>query len=795
MKVSLNWLSRYVDLKDIKAQDLANTLTLAGLEVESVESIAHGTNLVIGEVLECEKHPESDHLSKTLVNVGDEVVSIVCGAPNVRKGQKVIVAKVGAVLPQITIKKASLKGVESNGMICSLLELGVDAKTLTDDQKSGIEVLDDSVVVGSEALSTLGLDDVIIDVKQTPNRNDCNALWSVAYEVSALLNRKINLPWKKDAHLVGTSSNLVIGSETLMCPLFLGKHIGSVKVGPSIDWMKRELEAVGMKSINNVVDISNYVMIETGQPLHFYDSSKLSKFEIIVKDHQVGTLKTLDDSDLIIDENDIVITSNGKPIGLAGIMGGDDSKIDESTHSIIIEAAQFNPTRIRHTSRRVNLLTEASLRFQKGIDPNAAFKAMDRAVQLLVEYADAKLIEETKIHGSINTELKVVKVSHTHIEELLGSKVSLDKCIDLFKRLRFNPTIDGEWISCTVPSYRLDIEVAEDLIEEVGRIIGYADLKGSLPVMPSTQGGYNPRQLARQKIRQLATGFGMNEVITYTLVHEDKCADGVYPLDNPARLMSPLSEERRYVRNNLLTSLLDTANYNQSHKMKDFQIFEISNLNTMKINQERLAFVLSGNHEVSIWQKQNTAYDFYSAKGIVERILFELGFASNRIKFETNEGSEFFHPLRSSIITVDKKIVGVIGEIHPKTAKKYDVSTVVMGEIILETLFELKTSKIKYTSINKMPAVIRDIALVCDESVLASDIEKVIKAVSKDIIQSVTIFDVYQGDKVEKGKKSIALKVVYQANDHTLSEDEITSLYQKTIEACKKGLNADLRIA
>lgn len=795
MKVSLKWLSRYVDLKDIKAQDLADTLTLAGLEVESVEPVAYGTNLVIGEVIECEKHPESDHLSKTLVNIGDEVVSIVCGAPNVRKGQKVIVAKVGAVLPQITIKNTTIKGVESNGMICSLLELGVDAKSLTEDQKAGIEVLDPSTVVGLEALSTLGLDDVIIDIKQTPNRNDCNALWSVAYEVSALLKREISIPWKKDYHLNGTTSSLNIGSETTMCPLFLGKHIGSVKVGPSPDWMKRDLEAVGMKSINNVVDISNYVMIETGQPLHFYDASKLAKLEIIVKDHQVGSLKTLDDSDLMLEENDIVITSNNKVIGLAGIMGGDDSKIDESTNSIVIEAAQFNPTRIRHTSRRVNLLTEASLRFQKGIDPMAAYKAMDRAVELLVEYADAKLVEETKVHGSLNSELKVVKVAHSHIETLLGTRVSLETCVDIFTRLYFNPKIDGEWISCTIPSYRLDIEVAEDLIEEVGRIIGYTDLVGTLPIMPSTQGGYNPRQLVRQKIRQLAVGFGMNEVITYTLVHEDKCTEGVYPLENPARLMSPLSEERRYVRNNLLTSLLDTASYNQAHKIRDFQIFEISNLNTMKETQERLAFVLSGNHEVSIWQKQNSVYDFYSAKGIIERILLELGFTSNRIKFESNEGSDFFHPLRSALVTIDKKAVGVIGEIHPKTAKKYDVSTVVMGEILLETLLTLKTSKIKYNVINKLPAVVRDIALVCDESVLASDIEKIIKSVAKDIIQSVTIFDIYQGDKVEKGKKSIALKVVYQAPDHTLSDDEITSLYQKTIEACKKGLNADLRIA
>ena len=795
MKVSLKWLSRYVDLSGISAEKLADTLTLAGLEVESVEPVAQGSNLVIGEVLECEKHPESDHLSKTLVNTGDEVVSIVCGAPNVRKGQKVIVAKAGAVLPQITIKKTSIKGIESNGMICSLLELGVDAKSLTDAQKSGIEVLDSSLEVGKEALSTLGLDDVIVDIKQTPNRNDFNALWSIAYEVSALLKRDVNIPWKKDYHNQGSTSNLVIGSETQNCPLFLGKRIGSLKVGPSPEWLKRDLESVGMKSINNVVDISNYVMVETGQPLHFYDASKLVKMEIIVKDHQSGIIKTLDESELELEQDDIVITSNNKAIGLAGIMGGDDSKIDENTSSIIIEAAQFDPTRIRHTSRRVNLLTDASLRFQKGIDPIATYKAMDRAVELLVQYADAQLLEETHVHGFVNPELKRVSVTHNHIESLLGTRVTLNECVDIFNRLYFNPSVEGNTITCTIPSYRLDIDVAEDLIEEIGRIIGYADLAGTLPVMPSTQGGYNPRQQTRQKLRQLSVGFGMNEVITYTLVHEDKCKEGVYPLENPARLMSPLSEERRFVRNNILTSLLDTVSYNQAHKMKDFQIFEVSNLNTMNETQERYAFVLSGNHEVSIWQKQNTAYDFYSAKGIVERILFELGFTSNRIKFESNETSNFFHPLRSAVVTIDKKVVGIIGEIHPKVAKRYDVSTVIMGEIIIEKLLELKTSKIKYTPINKLPSVVRDIALVCDESTLASEIEKVIRSVSKVMIQSVTIFDVYQGDKVEKGKKSIALKVVYQALDHTLSEDEITSLYQKTIEACKKGLNADLRIA
>lgn len=793
MKVSYNWLNKYVDLKGVTAQILADTLTLAGLEVESINPIASGTNCVIGQVLSCVDHPESDHLHLTKVDIGSEILEIVCGAPNVAKDQKVIVAQVGAVLPELTIKASTIKGQASQGMICSLLELGVDEKHLNEAQKSGIEVLSQDAPIGLEALSYLGLDDVILDMKPTPNRSDFNALWSVAYEVGALLNRPVHLPWKKDLHQQGKPSSLKVGSTTEKCPLFVGKMIGSVKVGPSPKWMQDALNAVGIKSINNVVDISNYVMVETGQPLHFYDAHKLVHKDIIVKDHQTGALETLDGSKFELNDLDLVITSNNQAIGLAGIMGGEDSKIDELTHSIIIEAAQFNPTSIRHTSRRVNLMTEASLRFQKGLDPQSALKAVDRSVELLCDLAQATDLEATQIYGQANAQEKHVSVRPEHISALIGQTIALDTIVDIYTRLQFKPVLKHDQIDCTIPSYRLDIDVAEDLIEEVGRIVGYAQLPGTLPMMPTTVGGYNPRQLQRQQIRQLCVGFGLHEVITYTLVHEDKTKMGVNPLENPASLISPISEERKAIRNNLLPSVLEAVAYNQAHKMKDFGVFEISNLNTKVQQEERLVIVLSGSQQRSLWQKQSLPFDFYALKGLIEVILEERGFSGHRVRFEANPNHPLFHPLKSATVKIDKEVIGICGEIHPKAAQTFNVSSVYMTELNLEPCLTLKAAKIKFSPIIKYPSVVRDLAFVVDESILASDIEKLIRSVGKSQVMDVTIFDVYQGDKIEIGKKSMALKVVYQAQDHTLTDEEIQSLHQKTVEACRDQLNAQLR--
>lgn len=793
MKVSVKWLSEYVDLKDVSAQTLADTLTNAGIEVEGLESIASGTDLIIGEVISCINHPESDHLKVTQVNIGKHVLNIVCGAPNVATGQKVIVAQVGSVLPEITIKATTIKNQVSEGMICSLLEIGMDKKNLSEAQISGIEVLDASAIVGEEALSYLGLDDVILDVKPTPNRADITAMWPLAYEVGALFNREVYLPWVKDLHKKGSKSILHVDSKTDKCPIICGKRFGSIKVETSPKWMKDTLHALGMKSINNVVDISNIVMLETGQPLHFYDANKLSKPEIIVADHVKQSFETLDGTVIKPVANDLIIMCNDKPIGLAGIMGGEDSKIDESTTSIIIEAAQFNPASIRHSARRVNLMTEASLRFQKGLDPQAALKAMDRCVDLLEKYAEASEIEETQIVGNLEFLPKKVSISHQHIENLMGQPLESALVMDIYKRLRFDPQLKDNIYTCTIPSYRLDIFVAEDLIEEVGRFVGYEQLPNSLPVLPATKGGYTPRQKIRNQIHTLCIGFGLHEVITYTLVHENKTKFGVNPLADPAKLISPISEERHVVRNNVLPSVLEVVAYNQAHKLKDFGVYELTNLNTLNESQERLAIVLSGTHVQSLWQKRAQDNDFYAIKGMVESLLCELGFGAQRVSFEALEDHLMFHPKRCVKVMVDRKELGLMGEIHPSYAKDIDVSKVVMCELNIEALYSLKQSKIRFTPIIKYPLVTRDLAFVVEKRISALEIEKAIRAVSKQFIHAIDIFDVYEGEHIGEGLKSIALKVVYQAKDHTFSDEEISELYQKTIQSVQDKLNAKLR--
>lgn len=794
MKVSMKWLGRYVDLSNIEASDLAAKLTLAGLEVERIETLAQGTHLTIGKVLSCIQHPQSDHLHVCEVDLGHATSQIVCGAPNVAAGQKVIVAQIGAVLPEITIKKAMVRGIESNGMICALYELGVNAKYLSDEQKSGIEVLGEDAIIGNDPLAYLGLDDVVLDVKQTPNRSDFNAMWSVAQEVGALLNRKVNLPDTRQAALHGKPTMLKIGSTTIGCPTFYGKIIGRLTVKESPKWLKESLHAIGIKSINNVVDISNYVMCETGQPLHFYDLAKIPLREITVKDGLTSEVRTLDDSSIPLLKDDLVITSGDLPIGLAGIMGGDDSKIDEHTQGIIIEAALFSPVRIRNTSRRVNLMTEASLRFQKGLESQMPDKAMHRAVELLIQLADAQELEETVEYGKPDFTLKHVSVKHSHIEALLGIKVTQMKCVEILQRLHLNPWVKGDLIICTIPSYRLDLTIAEDLIEEVGRMVGYDTTEGTLPIMETVSGELDVRQKQRRKIKGLCSGFGMNEAITYTLVAKNKIDAAVYPLGKAYEILSPLSDERRFVRVGILPSLLETASYNTAHKTKDFMLYEISTLSVKDHCEERLAFVLSGNITHSLWQNHSVAIDFYTGKGILEAISNELGFDGTRLRFvRPNEDMQTFHPYRSAEVFLGKQRLGIVGEIHPKLAKELGVSALIIAEVNLELFLSQKASKIKFNPLNKFPIVQRDLALVMEENIEAGMIESVVKKAGKTLVKEIKFFDIYTGTHVEAGKKSVALSVSYQAEDHTLEESEIAQLHGRIIDALEKELAAKLR--
>lgn len=787
MKVSKKWLNDYVSLADISSLELAERLTIAGLEVEGIESLACRSDLVIGEVLTCERHPDSDHLSVTTVHLGDKVEQIVCGAPNVAQGQKVIVARVGAVLPQLTIKKAVVRGIESCGMICSLNELGVDEKFLRPDSGAGIEVLGDDAAVGEDPLVYLGLDDEILDVKQTPNRADFNALWNVAKEVGAIFSRPVTWPDCECAASVGKDTRLVVGSETAGCSLFLGKVINKLVVRESPRWLKERLMAGGVKPINNVVDISNFVMMETGQPLHFYDLAKMSVQEITVMDHRAGKLVALDEKEYELLDSDLVITSAGKVIGIAGVMGGDDSKIDESTQGIIIEAASFSQVSIRNTSRRLDLITEAASRFTKGIEPLAPYKALDRAVQLLIELADADDIEATVQFGDVNHVDKEVKVTLSHVNALLGTSLSMDEVVDALARLHLRPVVNGDEITTTIPSFRTDLLIAQDLIEEVIRMVGYQKVEATLPLMPQTIGLLNDQQIKRRSIQKILTSLGLQEVVTYTLVKES-LLDGVLPMADPIALASPLSEDRKYVRNNLSMSVLDTVAYNQAHKNEDFNVFELSSVYGKAGSQWRMSIALTGELLGNPWSKQGIKSDFYALKGLLESVFAQLGYEGSRLRLIRNElDHKNFHPYRSAVYMLGKEVLAVFGDVHPNLAKIKGVKNVVLAEVMLDVLLNQPAAKIKFVAANKYPKVVRDVALVADVRLEVEGLVAAINRAGKPLVQSVEVFDIFTSDELGLQKKSVALTIMYQAKDHTLTEEEVSMVHEKILDSLAKA--------
>ena len=794
MITSKKWLSQYMDLSDITVEELADKMTTAGLEVEGLKPLAQGTNLVIGYVRECAEHPNSDHLHVCQVDLGTTCEQIVCGAPNVKANQKVIVAKVGAKLPGGEIKNSVIRGIESNGMICSLLELGVDAKQLTDYQKSGIEELDDDAPLGGDPLAYLGLDDTLLDVGLTPNRSDCLASFALAKEVGAILHKKVTLPKFENASDIGEKTQLRVSSSTEKCPLFLGKVIREVTIQPSPKWITQILHAAGVKSINNVVDISNLVMLETGQPTHFYDIAKMHQ-DIVVSTGFDTVYTALDGVDYKIEPEDIMITTQGQPVGIAGLMGGDDSKIDETTKGIIIEVATFDYVQCRNTARRLNITSDASIRNSKEIEPGAVKKAMDRCVQLLCEYADAKGIEETAVYGNPHVENTEFEVSVRRINDRLGTQFSAEKMCEVLEWLDFSPKCDGDSIAVSVPSYRSDIKIEADISEEIIRLIGFDHLKATLPKMEMTQGELDPRQKMNRRIRNLLTHLGAYECESYTLVSQKHIEDAVMGLNPVVELASPKSEDRKYVRNTLLPSMLDVMTYNQNRSVKDLSLFEISNIYGVDQVEEHLGIVMAGAMQKSRWQKIELKANFYALKGMIETLLSNFGFEGSRVKVKENSlDTVHFHPYASGAVYIGKDLFGIFGVIHPAMAKKYDVSKdCVMLEANLEVLLKNKASKVKFEGISKYPSVSRDLAFVVKKEVQVGDIVETIKRCSKAIIKNVEVFDIYTGEHVAEDSKSIALSILFQSNDKTLTDQEINDVHNKILDALKKECNAELR--
>lgn len=799
MLLSRKWLSQYMDVSDLTIEEIANKITSAGFEVEAIEKMSQGTNLVIGKVLTCQDHPDSDHLHCTTVDVGDEVLKIVCGAPNVAAGQKVIVAKVGAVLPDGEIKAGVIRGQESNGMICALFELGVDKHLLTEEQLSGIEVLPEDAPVGNtNPLAYLGLDDEIMDIGLTPNRNDCQAIFNMSLETGAILNRPVQIPNYAHAADVGSPSQLKIHSSTKKCPSFFGKVIGNITIKESPKWMQELLASAGVHSINNVVDISNIVMLETGQPMHFYNAAAIPNQEITVADGFDEDYTALDGVTYHLLPEDIVITNQGKPIGIAGIMGGDDSKITDDTTSLIIECAQFDHVSIRNTARRLNLNTDASVRYQKGIEPLAAQKALDRAVQLLIEYADAKEIEATVEYGVNPYQPKVLTCTLEQINGRLGTDFTAEEVNDVFKRLYFEPHYENGVYTCTMPSNRTDMEGMADLSEEVIRLLGYDRLPSTLPFMEMTEGKLNPKQQTTRYVRNYLCAQGLQDCVTYTLVSTEKKDNAILPMGKATELAIPISEERRWIRTSILPSLLDVVAYNRSHSLNNINVFEISDVSNIEKSTTHVAFVLTDDLQDTRWAKYTLPADFYTAKGLMEELFDHMGIASQRVQFKVNtKDTTHFHPYRSAEVYVGKDLVGLLGEIHPKYAKATNAKKAIMAEFDLDALIAVKKAKIKFVPVSKYQSVTRDIACVVNRSVQVGDMIQAIKKHGKlekeNIIRDVQVFDVYEGLPMPPTEKSVALSILFQSDKQTLNDEQITSVFKEIIASLEKEFDAVLR--
>lgn len=793
MNASYNLLNQYIKVDDQDPLDLSERITRIGHEVEGHHELAKGTKLVVGYVKECIDHPNSDHLHICQVEVAPgEVTQIVCGAPNVAAGQKVIVALPGCELYGGKISAGKIRGEESNGMICSIAELIEDQRLLRDEDKAGIHVLPEDAPVGEEALGYMGLKDFVMEIGLTPNRSDCMAMTSLAYEVGAILNRPVKLPEIKKYD--EKPSDLKVDIETPLCSFFGAKLVKGVETKESPAWLRHYLLASGIKPINNIVDVSNFVMVETGQPIHMYDYDKLKEKAFVIKTGFKGSYKMLDGEDYDILPEDVIVSTDGSIGCVAGVMGSDATKIDENSKNIVIEAATFDGPQLRQTARRLNLLTDASQHFIKGaIDTANSLNVLDRCADLLVQLADAKEVYET-VHSDLNVPEKKVSVTVERVNGLLGTSFTTAEVKDVFDRLRFPYELDGTNFTVTVPTYRNDISMDADLIEEVARLYGYDNIPSTLPEMSMTKGELTDKQKKERAVAHILSDLGLHETLTYTLTSPSSNNDFnlFHPEDEEIKLMSPLGEEHSVARKSLLPHMLDVIKYNNDHSIKDVNIFEIANT---YVNEEieQLGIAMSGNYIDTPWLGNVVKADYYIMKGIFEKVMHVLNIDPARYTLvRVEEDNKDFHPGRSAYVKMGKEIVGVVGQVHPAKAKAYGVDETYVCELNLTSLIAVRSSKIKFTPLPQYPSVSRDIALIVDRSVPASDIERTIFKASK-LIKETKIFDVYEGEHVAKDQKSIAVSLTLQDDKRTLDEKAVNEAMEKVLEAVKKAYNAELR--
>ena len=779
MKLSLNFVKDYIDLdENLSTCEIAEAMTKAGSEYDSAENLVNATKLIIGEIKECEPHPDSDHLHLCKVDIGHELLDIVCGAPNARKGIKVIVAQVGAELPgDFKIKKGMIRGQESNGMLCALYEIGIDKKFLSEEDKNGIHELPLDAPVGEDPIKYKGLHDSVIDFELTANRGDLLSVLGMAYELGAIYNKPVKpveISYKENGEDLNKEFTVDVNTEN--CKLFLAKKVKNVTVKESPEFIKNRLIACGIRPINNVVDISNYVMLELGQPLHFYDADSLNN-KIAVRMAENGEkLTTLDNIERTLTSEDIVITNGEKSIGLAGVMGGLDTEVEETTKNIIIEAAIFDSVKVRKTSNKI-LRSEASNRFEKGLDPARTYMAMDRACTLLQKYAEAEIQTGIVKYDVTDNQEKVIEITYKEVNDVLGTNISKQDIVNVFNKLNFKVEEKEESAIVTVPTRRIDISIRADLIEEVGRIYGVDNIQGKLPVVPMKMGSLDK---TTRKIRTKMSNMGLNETLSYILINDKDVHKYTTDEFEEVKLLDPITEDRNTLRYSIIPSLYKIYEYNKARENKDVCLFEVGKGFWKKGEEygenQKICVLMSGEYYTGIGYSKMV--DFYDVKGVTEELLDYLGYNGRYSFVMPKQMPAEFHPGQTAAISVNNDVVGIVGRIHPSVEKE----AVYVMEIDLDKLLAKRVGKMKFKEISKFPTIKKDIAVLVNKDMTSKEIEMLIKKKAGKLLLDIKVFDVYEGENIDANKRSIAYSLTFGAPDRTLNDDEINSILDNIIK-------------
>lgn len=810
MQVSIKWLKDYIDFTETPEQ-LADKLTMAGIPVENVVDPGEGLEKVVtGRIEKLEPHQNSDHLQICTMNVGlAENIIIVTGAQNVAEGQVVPVAMVGAHLPNgMKISKGKLRGVASSGMLCSAQELKLDLEKLPEEQKTGIFILPSDTPVGIPTKDVLGLNDVVLEFELTANRADCFSVFGLVREIAAITGNKPHFPEIKVNEDDNTKLNDIFSVEIAdpdLCSRFSTRMLKNVKIGPSPEWMQQRLEGAGIRSINNVVDVTNFVMIELGHPMHAYDYDKITGKKLIARRAIEGEeLHTLDDTSRKAKGEMLVIADSEKAAGLAGIMGGFETEITDTTTTVVLESADFYGPCIRRTARACGLSSEASGRFERGVDSETTIKALDRAAQLLQEMGACTVCEGIVDVYPNPKQANYVTFTPEQINNHLGTNIAKDVMLNIITSVGFDVTKDeNDEITVKVPSWRNDVTCMADISEEIARLHGFDKIKSTLPNGVSMQGTQSAKQTFIDKVKTSLSSQGLYETISFALTNEETFNKLNIPQDSPLRkavpIMNPLSDEYPLVRTTLLSSIFDNLARNLARKNDDVALFEVGSvffpkaLPVTELPDEvvKIAGAITGRRNAQGWNQTNDMVDFYDAKGIIEELLANLRVTRYTVEAGTHYA---MHPGKTALFKKGRDVIATVGEVHPAVLSAYGITKpVYIFELDATTVMKYMAKDLKYKALPKYPATSRDLAMLVDVDVNAADIEKAMTKAAGQNLTQITLFDVYTGKQVKEGKKSLAFSLTFQSNDKTLTDAEIDPAIEKIVAKLQKDFNANLR--